>query len=66
MLAYIPIIVVAPLINLIAYAIIWLQSGLVYSVSTLGLWLVIGVCMGISAKIGGIIKLKEGASNDER
>ena len=43
-MSLLPLIIVAPLINLIAYAIIWLQSGWTYSVFTFIIWIIIVIC----------------------
>lgn len=65
-MSFIPLLVVAPIINLIAYVIIGLQCGWVYSGITFAIWIVILIGQHFAARQGGIIKGKESAANDER
>ena len=65
-LSFIPLIVVAPFINIMAYVIIGFQCGWLYSGITCAIWIVIVICQHFTAKQGGILKAKESASNDAR
>lgn len=65
-LSLLPLIVVAPLINILAYVIIGLQCGWAYSGITCAIWLVILACQHFAAKQGSSLKAKESSSNDQR
>lgn len=65
-LSFVPLILVAPLVNVLAYVIIGLQCGWLYSGITFAIWIVIVICQHFTAKQGGILKAKESASNDAR
>ena len=65
-MSLLPLIVVAPLINILAYVIIGLQCGWAYSGITCAIWLVILACQHFAAKQGSSLKAKESSSNDQR
>ena len=55
-----------PVVNILAYVIIVIECGWLYSGITFGIWLVIMGCQHLSARKGRSLKGIESASNDER
>lgn len=56
----------APIVNILAYIIIGIECGWVYSGITFGIWAIIMGCQDWSARKGRYYKGIESASNDER
>lgn len=52
-LSFVPLIIVAPVINIFAYIIIGFQCGWMYSGITCLIWIVIVICQHFTAKKGG-------------
>jgi hypothetical protein len=56
-LSFVPLIIVAPIVNIIAYIIIGFQCGWLYSGATCLIWIVIVFCQHFTAKKGGMLKM---------
>ena len=65
-LQLLPMLFSAPFVNLIAYVIIGLECGWIYSGITFVLWLIIMVCQHLTSVQGKLLHAKESAVNDER
>lgn len=61
-----PLLISAPLVNIIAYVIIGIECGWIYSGITFVLWLLILTCQHFTSIQGKVLHGKESAVNDER
>ena len=61
-----PLLISAPLVNVIAYVIIGIECGWIYSGITFAMWLVILTCQHLTSAHGKVLHAKESAVNDER
>lgn len=65
-LGIIAILIASPIINFIAYAVLWVTSGWIASLITLGIWILIMLGQQYTAGLKKKIKLKESVHNDTR
>lgn len=61
-----PMIITAPIVNILASAIIGLECGWIFAIVTFVFWIFIVFCQHFTAKMTKFFKGKESASNDER
>ena len=65
-LSFFPILVAAPIINLVAYAFLARSVGVVYTFVTFGLWVVLMLMQYLASRLSKKLKARESGLNDER
>ena len=56
----------SPIINLIAYGVLWWTSGWIASVTTFVIWILVMLMQDYTSKLKKKIKIKESVHNDTR